>query len=1079
MDFLGKPYRRFWLTLPLLLAAISGLAVWGFVRLKISVDILAMMPDPEPGLADMRPFLQEHPLARRIFVDIGGDNADKGAILATANQIQKSLKKKKLAFFPEPNIQQVAALEVSQHVITQLPAFFDSRSLQQVYSRLTKPANLIKRLNWVRRELAGLRGPQISQHFSRDPLGLADTVFARFEGLKPSSAGHYESGILFSADGKHGLIIGEVARNANNEAIASTLEKISASSKNVQINAVGAFRSARDNERTARADVKRISIAATVGLILILVMAFRRSPLGLAALLAPLFGVSMAIFIFSLFRQSIHALTLGFGGAIISIAIDHAMGFVTYLQARQPCTGHDAARALWKVGGIANATTVVAFGMLIFSGFPLLVEIGIFAAIGNATAFAFLHLVYPRVFHKPLTTTTRETTKRFRLKPIRPVIALGTMIIMAALGLWFHPPIRVDLAAINTVSDDTLKAESTLGKRWGFDQFSKAILVNADTPSQLLDRTNQVAALMGEMATKDRLRPHYDFRSLFPSPQVAARNQQNWQDFWTPQRSMSTRRSFEAAASKAGFSPAAFDSFWKSLNKPAAYQPPTIDLLRNLGVATGASIALPFRGGSKYSAGQIHQQLTKRTPFAVVLDANYYADSLGSQLGNIFFKMSALVSAFIFLLLLFFFRKLSPVLLAFMPIAFAAGVTSVVLRLLDLPIGLSSVMLAVVVLGNGIDYALYTIRAHQAESTGGSLTEPFFRSVSLSALTTLIGYGTLFFADHRLMQESALTICLGIGFSYFGAAFLLPGFLKAAKSYSTKGIFFRLLSSPLAAALYPIAAAFIWLVTLGHWILQRQRRQHCEKFYGALFPDSSAKSTSRLVWRQYFAFSAIYLDRLRYRAGSPFKSERTGWPFVEAQLEKKEGALFLMSHVGNWDAAALSIAKEDLSLMIYLGARTNETLDHDMHRFLQEKGVQLVISDDSRVDPLTAVTGYRALKAGSFVAMTGDRVWSAQQSSIHVACLGKSVHLPKAPFAMAWNAQVPILPFFSIRVAPLEYQEIIREPIVFSSFDKAAKDKQIAAAVNAYVEVLLDIARTYPDQWHHFEAFLSEKETNQ
>jgi hypothetical protein len=88
-------------------------------------------------------------------------------------------------------------------------------------------------------------------------------------------------------------------------------------------------------------------------------------------------------------------------------------------------------------------------------------------------------------------------------------------------------------------------------------------------------------------------------------------------------------------------------------------------------------------------------------------------------------------------------------------------------------------MLAIIVLGMGIDYALFTIRAFQRY---GRETDPalilFRTTVFLAAGSTLVGFGALMGAEHAVFQSAGVTSFCGILFSALGTFILLPPLLR-------------------------------------------------------------------------------------------------------------------------------------------------------------------------------------------------------------------------------------------------------------------------------------------------------------
>ena len=94
---------------------------------------------------------------------------------------------------------------------------------------------------------------------------------------------------------------------------------------------------------------------------------------------------------------------------------------------------------------------------------------------------------------------------------------------------------------------------------------------------------------------------------------------------------------------------------------------------------------------------------------------------------------------------------------------------------MDIP----GLMLAIIVLGMGIDYSLFFVRSYQRY---GNASHPSFglirMAVFMASASTLIGFGVLSFAEHSLLKSAGITSLLGIGYSLIGAFIILPPVLN-------------------------------------------------------------------------------------------------------------------------------------------------------------------------------------------------------------------------------------------------------------------------------------------------------------
>jgi len=175
------------------------------------------------------------------------------------------------------------------------------------------------------------RGPMIA----RDPLGFSGVVFRQMTSLFPANKAQFYQGQLLSEDGRNVLIIAQIKGSGTDTVVAGKIEKLMEechrrldSENRYSLTAVGAYRVALDNETVARHDGQWAIILTTLGIALLLLIAFPRPLIGLLALLPSSVGAIAALWVCSFIFDSMSVLAVGFGGAIMAFTVD--LG-ITYL----------------------------------------------------------------------------------------------------------------------------------------------------------------------------------------------------------------------------------------------------------------------------------------------------------------------------------------------------------------------------------------------------------------------------------------------------------------------------------------------------------------------------------------------------------------------------------------------------------------------------------------------------------------------------------------------------------------------------------------------------------------------------
>jgi SAM-dependent methyltransferase len=141
--------------------------------------------------------------------------------------------------------------------------------------------------------------------------------------------------------------------------------------------------------------------------------------------------------------------------------------------------------------------------------------------------------------------------------------------------------------------------------------------------------------------------------------------------------------------------------------------------------------------------------------------------------------MLVIIGVSLVLLLMLFFADTGLLLTALLPLAFAFVCTLGSLGLLGRPLDIPALMLAVVILGMGVDYTLFMIRGYQRYRR---FDHPHFAvvrmAIFMAAASTLVGFAVLLTADHHLLQSAGLISFFGIGYCLLGALLILPPLLK-------------------------------------------------------------------------------------------------------------------------------------------------------------------------------------------------------------------------------------------------------------------------------------------------------------
>jgi uncharacterized protein len=795
-----RQYKLRWSFILLVLLAVTGLFIAGLYRLTFDTDLAASLPQDDPVLADARRIIANHPIQDRVVIDVGLPRADQEGLVRAAALVEQRLRESGL--FKRIGLGQEQQLfpELIFFIAERLPVLFNAAELEEKVGPLLRPEKVRETISTHFAQLGQLDSIGQAALISRDPLNLRQTILSRMAHLAPTQNAQFYQGQLISADRMHLLIIAEPrssgADTAFSRQLTALLDRVDAelkrnrgASEPVTLTPVGTYRAALDNETSTKKGTERAVIFSSIAIFLLLLVAFPRPLIGLLALLPSVAGTMLALFVYSLLHPSITMMAIGFGSAVISFTVDYGIAYLLFLDRRHETHGLEATREVWSLGLLAMLTTAVSFAFLFLSGFSALAQIGEFTALGVLFTYIFVHAIYPVIFpvmppagrdsFLPLIALANRVASTEGKWKLYAAVALALVLLFFA-----RPVFRVDLNAMNSVSPETLAAEKRVSDVWGNIFGRIYVMVEGRDLRQLQQQGDRLATLLEKEAQSGALSPAFTPSVIFPGEERTAENLKAWQTFWNRQRVAELRGSIGSVSRELGFTPDAFDPFMKLVATremaPLAVPEPFFGLM---GVSRSRDGSLwlqvsTLAPGPAYRGAVLHERL-KTAGLGSLFDPALFTQRLADVLLSGFIKMALIVGAITVVVAFLYLLDWQLTLLGLLPTLFALICTLGTLNLLGQPLGIPTIMVAVVVIGMGSDYALYLVRAHQRYLDGHHPSLGLIRlSVLLSFATTFLGFGVLALSGHALLKSAGIALAMGIGYSFIGAVTITPPLLK-------------------------------------------------------------------------------------------------------------------------------------------------------------------------------------------------------------------------------------------------------------------------------------------------------------
>lgn len=570
----------------------------------------------------------------------------------------------------------------------------------------------------------------------------------------------------------------------------------------------GGYAFAVEAESVLRRDLTLNTVLSLGSVWLLLAVTFRRPLVALVSMAPLAVGCVAGFALFSLLRREVVTLAFVSGAILAGLGID----YVTYLYVRVasdpgPLPARekilDGVAATGRAMFFAAMTTAAAFLAFPLAGERFLADVGLLSACGILACFAATIVVLPAVLRPVLAGSRAPRIPRGLgaeglvapglLWPRTTLfLAVGSAALALAYLVWSPPGLERDLRRLQPESSPAAEAQDAIAARYGAGDEPTLILLEAPGDSPAVGNAPGPAGL-GAMAVAHALEGPLE--RLGREGVVGG---------WTsPERLLPRRETQEAAlrilASRdagsleaalvsaldaSGFAPESFAEARERLRSALSLRSPVgARELREVGLGTFLDrlVATPPGGALAIlsvvpRAGLWHLDAQERffqALEAAIEEVGARAEIVGARAISArsargilreFLTVSGVAMAGVVLLVVFLFRRLLPCLLALLPVALGTLWMAVLCDLAGVRLNFMNVGILPMVLGTGVDIGIHLVqlKLENPDATVAYLYRRTGPSVMLAALTTLAGFGTLYFSTHPGLRSVGAVAGLGM-----------------------------------------------------------------------------------------------------------------------------------------------------------------------------------------------------------------------------------------------------------------------------------------------------------------------------
>jgi predicted exporter len=610
-------------------------------------------------------------------------------------------------------------------------------------------------------------GAFVKDFIIADPLGMLPVFAKELKSLDLSNTLEAKNGYISSHDGKKILLICDYPQNSLDSAHAKKINAVfSAIKKELPADSnaflMGAVRYTNENNEIILKDIRRILFVSSFCMLALFFVFLRTKKALLIYLVPPAAMSAAAVTVYFLFG-GISGITVGFGSVLMGLSVDYSAYMYFAMKASGKKELFVNIKKMFKPITVSAVTSIVAFSLLFFSSIPLFKQIAVFTVTGLAAALFLALFAAPFVFECEENAEKSLGRIKTFLSPAAAAAVIALIFGSAAVSFKFIN-FNASLDSVNTVSKrfetDRAEFEKLTASAYNNNAF---FFVFGNTVEETL-KNNEVISSKNENTLK--------LAKLYPSQKTSSANLDAWKKFWNSAKIESVKMEIDSFAKKKGLKPGIFAPFYEFLK-------------------TGKS---PHE--REFSLNDIYNPLIKNdNGFAFVnivpkdaviaqaegittllISNESLQEKITSGITNDVIAIMCVLVICTFFVLILWLKKVQFALAALLAPLCGVCVFLTAAAVFGVEVNLFGLFAAPLLIGLGIDYGVFIIYQQKGETE----LHPT-KAVLVAAFSTIIGFGSLMIAGHKVLFIIGFMVFTGILTAITVSVFVLPSLLKGIK----------------------------------------------------------------------------------------------------------------------------------------------------------------------------------------------------------------------------------------------------------------------------------------------------------
>lgn len=741
-----------WLIILSIIAIMLGVA-WLNKDIHIQTNIFALLPEThqDERLEKAQQYVSEK-LNDKIFLVL--DAKDDASLNHVTQKIQAEVKQSDLFHPLKPQLDnEKFAKALYQHKVGLLNESDKTLLEQKDYQALTEQSML---------QMMSPGMPITAELLKQDPLLFFPRYAMGLSALQTQTDIQLEDGFATIRDEKgiSRLLVLELKNSPYNieyqEKTAHFIDELNLKIKQYQVQPhwTGTLMFAQFGTNSAQEEISTIGVGSTLGILLLVWFGFRSVRPMLTEMVAVGTGCLVAFAATYLVFDEIHLMTLVFGASLIGVCVDFSFYFMAMQSQHRHIDGFSVLKPVLPSLFVGLLTTLFAYVVLSFTPFPGFRQIAVFSMVGLTAAWITSILLLPRLPALNAEPAIRTLSFIGKIRsfvqannPLRYGLIL-VILVVTTTSLFFLKS-NDDIRNLQSMDQKLKQEDQYVRDRFMQQQGSDYFVVSGKTSQELEKNEQNLLLKLEELKNSGKLDGFQALGQWLPSTQQQQHNIQLLEQI--------PRGTLTEYAQAMQLDPNDLLAWQNQLKQ----QPLLTDKIF-------ADHPLAFLQMSSTERLVMLQGVQNNQALKTLVNANVQLLQPVNQLSELFkehrIQAQWLLGLAIILLMLglgFIYGKKS-VLPLVLPVTMALMTTFAIQVWLGVEINLFSIMGTFLIMGIGVDYAIFYRHGHDHPQVVGM-------ALFLCMMSTFFSFGLLSFSQTYAIHCFGLTALLGVIFAFIYA----------------------------------------------------------------------------------------------------------------------------------------------------------------------------------------------------------------------------------------------------------------------------------------------------------------------